>query len=189
VFDVAPVIALSGPATIDVGESFALWLGAVSDPGQDTVNRYVVSWGDGSTETYDQPGEVRHVYATGPATRTVTVSLVDEDGTHAGCGNLSVEVRETVLPAIGDLQARAKPDKVQLAWTHVGAREYRVYRKLDGEEAFQFLASCDSDYSTYLDENVAAGKTYSYVVRPVTAGGFEQAESNLVTVRVPTRRP
>src|SRR5204862_394745 len=58
-----------------------LTLGAVTDPGQDTVTDYLVHWGDGSSDTYSSNGVKTHVYADGPNDHPVTVDLVDEDGT------------------------------------------------------------------------------------------------------------
>ena len=55
--------------------------GAVTDPGADTVSSYVVHWGDGNTDTYASNGAKTHTYADGPNDYTITVDLVDEDGT------------------------------------------------------------------------------------------------------------
>ena len=38
-------------------------------------------WGDGSTDTYGSNGAKTHTYADGPNDYTITVDLVDEDGT------------------------------------------------------------------------------------------------------------
>ena len=35
---------MSGAASVDEGSSYSLTLGAVSDPGQDTVSSYIVHW-------------------------------------------------------------------------------------------------------------------------------------------------
>ena len=50
--NVAPSIAISGAANVDEGSAYSLTLGAVTDPGTDTVSSYVVHWGDGSSDTY-----------------------------------------------------------------------------------------------------------------------------------------
>jgi len=57
VFDVAPTIALAGAATVDEGAAYTLTLGAVTDPGTDTVVEWIVDWGDGTTDTYGAGGE------------------------------------------------------------------------------------------------------------------------------------
>ncbi len=79
----APTIAISGNANVDEGSSYSLTLGAVTDPGQDTVSSYVVHWGDGNTDTYTSNGAKTHTYADGPNDYNVTVDLVDEDGTYS----------------------------------------------------------------------------------------------------------
>src|SRR5262249_20326982 len=52
-----------------------------------------------STDTYTTPGDKTHVYADGPAARTITVDLVDQDGPHAGAGSKDVTV-DDVPPTI-----------------------------------------------------------------------------------------
>jgi CSLREA domain-containing protein len=93
VTNVRPTIAISGAATVNTGAAYTLNLGAVTDPGDDTVTHYVVHWGDGSSDTYTTGGDKTHVYATGAATYAITVDLIDEDGTHLDRANpLSVYV-------------------------------------------------------------------------------------------------
>ena len=89
--NVAPTIALSGAASVQVGLAYALTLGAVTDPGTDTVTSYLIDWGDGNTETAAAGGNVNHVYAS-TGSRSIVVGLVDEDGTWANAGTLNVDV-------------------------------------------------------------------------------------------------
>ena len=77
----SPTIAISGATNVNEGSSYSLTLGAVTDPGTDTVSSYVVHWGDGNSDTYLTAGAKTHTYADGPATQSITVDLVDEDGT------------------------------------------------------------------------------------------------------------
>ena len=77
----APTVAISGDASVNEGSSYSLTLGAVTDPGTDTVSSYVVHWGDGNTNTYSTNGAKTHTYADGPNDYTITVDLTDEDGT------------------------------------------------------------------------------------------------------------
>ena len=99
--NLAPTIALIGAADVDEGLLYTLTLGTVTDPGDDTIvgtGGYIAHWGDGSSDTYDAPGDVTHTYADGPATPTITVDLVDEDGTHSGAGTLSLTVNDVSDP-------------------------------------------------------------------------------------------
>ena len=52
--NVAPTIAISGAANVNEGSAYTLTLGAVTDPGTDTVSSYIVHWGDGNTSTYSR---------------------------------------------------------------------------------------------------------------------------------------
>ena len=66
ILNVAPTIAISGAASVNEGSSYSLTLGAVTDPGTDTVTSYIVHWGDGSSDTYSTAGDKTHTYADGP---------------------------------------------------------------------------------------------------------------------------
>jgi len=94
-----PTLALSGFETSDEGSVYTLTLGAVTDPGTDSVTQYVVHWGDGTTKSYDSPGAVTHTYLDDMANATIRVDLVDEDGTHTSAAGKSLTVRN-VAPAI-----------------------------------------------------------------------------------------
>lgn len=115
--NVAPTVALNGNTPLDEGSTFTLNLGAVTDPGTDTVSEYTIDWGDGSpTETFSgsPTGHVRtHTYRDN-GVYTVRVSLVDEDGSHANAGTFVVTVNNIApvidagtitLPAINEGQA------------------------------------------------------------------------------------
>src|SRR6185437_10746575 len=86
---------------------YTLPIGAITDPGTDTVTSYIIHWGDGSTDTTISAsdlaaasGQVAHTYADGPNTRAITVDLVDEDGTFTNAANaLSVTV-DNVAPTV-----------------------------------------------------------------------------------------
>ena len=95
----APTIALSGDASVDEGSLYSLTLGAVTDPGDDTVTEWTVHWGDGGSNTYLADGVVTHTYADGPADYTISVDLLDEDGTHLAAGSHDVTV-DNVKPTI-----------------------------------------------------------------------------------------
>ena len=91
--NVAPMIAISGSSNVAEGAVYTLTLGAITDPGSDTVTSYTVHWGDGNSDTYFTNGPVTHTYVDGPNNYNITVDLVDEDGTHLDVANaLSVSV-------------------------------------------------------------------------------------------------
>jgi alpha-amylase len=102
----APTIALSGNAMTTEGVPYTLTLGAVRDPGNDdTVTSYVVHWGDGSSDTYTTGGALTHTYREEQNPATITVDLVDDDGTHTNAGSFALAVGDTVpqVSAGGDV--------------------------------------------------------------------------------------
>jgi RHS repeat-associated protein len=105
VSNVAPTLTLTGVARVDEGSEYEVTLGPVTDPGDDTVTRYVIRWGDSQSSVIDAsdvPADrtVRHTYADGPAGYTVRVDLYDEDGTFADAGSKTVVV-DNVAPTAG----------------------------------------------------------------------------------------
>src|SRR5262249_3053380 len=93
VANVAPTIAISGPAGVNEGAAYTLTLGPVTDPGTDTVLGYLVRWGDGTSDLYTTTGAQTHTYATGGTPGAISVDLIDEDGAHLDRANpLSVKV-------------------------------------------------------------------------------------------------
>ena len=48
------------------GQPLQPTLGAITDPGTDTVTSWLVHWGDGSSDTYTSGGVKTHTYADGP---------------------------------------------------------------------------------------------------------------------------
>ena len=96
----APTILLAGAHNVDEGSPYDLTLGAITDPGADTVTQWIVNWGDGTpAETFSSGGLKNHTYADGGNTYTIQVDLVDEDGTHLTAGSKTVTV-DNVDPAV-----------------------------------------------------------------------------------------
>ncbi len=104
--NVAPSIPMSGAAAVSEGEIYVLSLGVPSDPGADTVTRYLIDWGD-AEELVDAPApgvdgfvpalSVSHVYSDGEAAYEISVTLIDEDGSYESPSRLAVVV-ENVAP-------------------------------------------------------------------------------------------
>ena len=87
VTDVAPTISLSGATDVDEGSMYTLTLGAITDPGTDTVTQWVVFWGDNTVDTYTSGGAKTHIYDDNAlVTDVIRVTLVDEDGARQ-CGH------------------------------------------------------------------------------------------------------
>lgn len=102
VINVAPRIALSGASSTGRGSSYSLNLGAITDPGTDSVSEYRIDWGDGSpiqtvaASALPSDGVLTHVYAS-DGRKTITVALVDDDGVHLNAGSQRVTVRDQPL--------------------------------------------------------------------------------------------
>ena len=100
-----------------------------------------------------------------------------------GDGCITEADRDILFPLgvkICDLSAQKKNRKVRLAWSHVGADNYNIYRKIEGEN-YTFLTNIPPDHSTYLDMDVVNGETYYYVVTG-ECNGLEGDNSNEVIV-------
>ena len=121
--NVAPTIALVGASEVNSGASYTLNLGAITDPGDDTVASFIVDWGDSTSDTFTTAGDVNHVY-TATGRNTISVGLVDEDGTHVNAGTLNVVVND--IPPVESIKlgdaplrvSRSNPDVWTEAWTN-----------------------------------------------------------------------
>lgn len=101
--NVAPTIALTGDPTVANGAPYTLNLGAITDPGADTVSAFSINWGDGNTENFTgSPASTTktHTYSSVGA-KTITVTLTDEDGAFTG-GTQSVTVENAAPVAVAD---------------------------------------------------------------------------------------
>ncbi|MFO0968189.1 MAG: Ig-like domain repeat protein [Gemmataceae bacterium] len=107
VINVAPTLDISGPDRVGANAAYLLTLGAVVDPGQDTVSRYVIHWGDGVDQEVSPaellPGrQVAHTFPAGSVPGTVwhiTVDVQDEDGYYADVARTSVALNHPPLVA------------------------------------------------------------------------------------------
>ena len=108
--NVAPTIAISGAASVDEGSAYSLTLGAVTDPGTDTVSELHRPLGRRQLRhLHGSNGVKTHTYADGPISRSITVDLVDEDGTFLDAANaLSVTVNN-VAPTVGTVTVTFNP--------------------------------------------------------------------------------
>src|SRR5262249_12637157 len=92
VLNVAPTLSLSGASAVNEGSPYTLNL-AASDPGQDTISSWTITWGDGAVQTVTgNPGSVSHTYADGPVTYTIRATAADEDGPYNAGKTVNVSV-------------------------------------------------------------------------------------------------
>jgi len=102
---------------------------------------------------------------------------------HSGYGNLSSIADGNVIldgdcACVTDLVAKAMRSRVDLAWQHVGAEKYMIYRKSTG--AFAKIAETVAPITVFTDLTAVNGTTYTYVVKPfkTEATPQEYCESN-----------
>jgi len=151
--NIAPTIALAGAPETNTGDSYTLNLGTITDPGDDTVTSYIVNWGDGSSDAFNAAGNVTHVYATA-GNNTISVDLIDEDGTHVNAGIINVDVNAPAeIIHIGDAPlrvSRSDPNAWENAWTNeqVGISHKTNY--LDTSESWS-SATLDGRNSSVLE--------------------------------------
>ncbi len=94
-----PTIVLAANANTNVGGTFTLGIGAVTDP-IGTPSAFIVHWGDGSTQTFAAGNPVTYSYSTaGP--RTISVDLVDQDGTYPAAATFGVTVNQPAVTLLG----------------------------------------------------------------------------------------
>ncbi|RPJ87651.1 MAG: hypothetical protein EHM18_00010 [Acidobacteria bacterium] len=95
------------------------------------------------------------------------------------------EGSDQACSCVTDLVARGRVNQVQLAWTHIGASKYAIYRGTINGGPYLKIGETNSTYSTYIDPPPIPYGTYYYVVRPVAINGIEVCQSNqaVVTLR------
>jgi hypothetical protein len=80
VANVAPRLTVYGPAWSNALRPYTLRL-ASSDPGTDTIRRWVIRWGDGTVQSVPgNPRSVRHLFPLRTGNYTITATAFDEDG-------------------------------------------------------------------------------------------------------------
>lgn len=175
VTDVAPTIVVTGAASVPVGAPYSLTLGAITDPARtDTVTSRTINWGDGTSDVVAAGGAFTHTYATS-GTRTVTVDLVNEDGTHLAAGALVVAATPVAPTAPTNLTASATSKSViQLNWTNTSAGQTAVYVercKNAGCTTFTRIATLTGSETSYRNTGLSSRTTYTYRVRARNALG------------------
>ena len=131
VANVAPYLHIWGDSTVVHDATYTLHLSS-SDRGADTISSWTINWGDGgSPQTVSgNPASVTHVYTTA-ATRSITATATDEDGTYSTggtAGALDVTFGASgktttnvgVGPTSGLMRVAIQPDGKMLVISGVG---------------------------------------------------------------------
>ena len=197
--NVAPSIAISGAPSVNEGSPYSLTLGAVTDPGADTVSSYVVHWGDGQTDAYGTNGVKTHTYADGPNDYAVTVDLVDEDGTFLNAANpVSVHV-DNVAPSTPNLLAPAdaaltNDNTPDFDWgnsTDPGVDSVTYTIEVDNNNDFSSPENNQSGLATsqFTPASALADGTYNWRVKATDSDTDSSAYSSVRTFTIDATRP
>lgn len=100
-------------------------------------------------------------------TYTYAITLLDGRQVVERCGTDTVTVPPEEPRCVGptNIQATANEDEtISLSWDGVNGEDgYNIYRQV-GSGSFEFLAHVGAPSTTFLDDNVTAGITYTYTV-------------------------
>ncbi len=100
VTNVHPSVVLEGQGEIDESSTYSLTVHDAADIGADHVFQYVVFWGDGTSDSYTTTGVKTHFYGDSAAvTGPISVTLLDEDGSHPNAGVLARTVKNVAPTA------------------------------------------------------------------------------------------
>ncbi|MGB8859111.1 MAG: fibronectin type III domain-containing protein [Ilumatobacteraceae bacterium] len=172
--NVAPTISLSGATTNPIGVPYALTLGAITDPGKDTVTSRVIHWGDGAVEVAATSGVFTHSYAIG-GSFAVTVDLVDEDGTFVSASSLPLSVVTPAPTAPAGLSAVAlSRSSIRLTWSNTAVAQTTVeVERCKGAGCTRFarVATLTGTTATFTDSGLSSRTSYTYRVRVKNAAG------------------
>lgn len=114
--------------------------------------------------------------------------LTDQTCVPTGTGGNCTPVTDTTPPSIPtNLAATANSStQINLSWSastdNIGITAYKIYRNGSGTP----LTTVAAPTTTYSDNNLAAGTTYSYTVTAIDAAGNESAHSSSVSATTST---
>ena len=124
--------------------------------------------------------------------QSVTVSVqFDPTTTGAATGQLTItSTSSTNSTAIVSLSGTGAAHEVNLSWDAPGSSSdpvagYNVYRSSDGGTSYQELGSVTSSQTSYVDNTVASGQGYDYIVKAYDSSHVESSPSNQTSVTIP----
>ncbi len=110
----------------------------------------------------------------------------DSYGYPAGTALRNLEIGFQPLSCLSGINARAKPNNVQLIWTDTGAEKYAVYRAESYLGTYTKVGETKSHYSTFLDKkNLQEKKNYFYRIDELDENDEIQCSSSPVAAYVP----
>ncbi|MDO8955218.1 MAG: PKD domain-containing protein, partial [Gammaproteobacteria bacterium] len=138
VLNVAPTLSVTGAPTVLGGQVHVIKL-AATDPGQDTISKWLVNWGDGTIETLSgNATQAAHAYTRAGGNFTVQVTASDEDGSYAATP-LIVAVKPDLLK-VASFNSNATGFAVRFDHTF-DASAIGLYANLNGPADVQLKGS------------------------------------------------
>jgi len=104
----------------------------------------------------------------------------------------AVDNSGTTYQASESITVSAPPPAVQhsvtIDWTEnsTNVAGFNVYRKASGATLYSKITSTMTTATSFVDHNVTAGATYTYVVTAISNTGVESGYSSSATATVPT---
>ncbi|NLX97528.1 MAG: cadherin-like domain-containing protein, partial [Rhodopirellula sp.] len=188
--NVTPIITLSGAATVKAGQPYTLTLSATDDPGDDSISRWHISWGEEGAPyeiVEGNPATVVHTYSE-PGVYGIIGYATDEDGDHLPDTSISVDVKP---PTAGDVSIIGLPDTIpegtlvnltavvsgSIATTFayewlVASDDIGGYGLFGGTERLTFIPEGEGSYHVFLtvtdaDGNQVGSTSQSFTVTDV----------------------
>ncbi len=177
--NVAPTLVISGNNTLAEGSTYTLNLSA-TDPGVDTISKWVITWGDGTIQTINSnPSSATHIFADN-GSYTITATATDEDGTYnANSKSLTVtNVAPTLVISGGNSIAEGSTYTLNLSATDPGADTISAWVITWGDGTIQTINSNPSSATHIFADN----GSYTISATATDEDGTYNANSKSVTV-------
>ncbi len=186
VAEVAPTLELTGADGSAEGAVYTLGL-AATDPGDDVISRWIVNWGDGTTDTVDAPAaNLEHVFAD-DGTATIVATAIDGDGLYTASRTVNVANVDPVLSVSGPATVNeAEAFTLTLAAADPGDDSLSTWSIDWGDGSRDTVAGRATSAShVYADDSAAeSGGQYSVTVTATDEDGTVSTTTAVTVVNV-----
>jgi hypothetical protein len=180
-----PVLQLNGPATIDEGQAAVIQMSAAFE-GTETVNAWVVHWGDGTQNTV-QSNTASHLYTSGSGTYNVSVVADTAEGQFACPDTVSVGVSPSAPSGLSASPIDGSSSEIQLSWSRGSqiATGYRIEQSTDGIN-YTLVATVGTQ-GQYIVTNLTPATPYYF--RVCTTNDAGRSDYATATGTIPSNAP
>ncbi|MGE5612113.1 MAG: PKD domain-containing protein [Bacillota bacterium] len=181
--NVAPTLSLAGDASVKQGSDYILNLSA-SDPGADIISKWIIVWGDGTSEEItDGRTAVPHTYAT-RGQYTITASAIDDDGTYSA-NDLTIAVKGSFPRATTSLDDITVSDSSSQRFTIIYADDFGLdVATLDSADILITGPNAFSQLATFVsaEEDLNTGSYIAVYQIDAPDGTWNPADNGTYTV-------